>query len=356
MTAYLKAHYPVEFMAALLSGDMARPQLQEEGLAVEHLEDCRRMEIEVVPPTSIVRQADFIVADGKICVGLCAIKGCGAGAVAAIVAARRVGAPSAAFSISANGWIPRKLNRATIETLIKAGAHSTRSGAKCAEYGRHRASLAIRRRVARRSPQRPERLVRHAGRRHGPRPRQQRPACPTCAEWDDRHRLAAEKEVLGFYLTSHPLAEHEKTLATFCSHTTANVSDLPHRTEVVLGGMLSAIKFSQTKNPRPGTTNTKYAMFDLEDSARRRALHSLARGVCQSRTSRPGRRRAGHSRCRRSASRQRRVQRDRQRTHSILRIKRPLHQGNPRPRDRAATCRARLGAIARNPARVSRKL
>lgn len=54
-------------------------------------------------------------------------------------------------------------------------------------------------------------------------------------------------------------------LATFCTHNSTELNSLPHRTEVILGGMLSSLKFSQTKNPRPGSTHTKYVMFDLED-------------------------------------------------------------------------------------------
>jgi DNA polymerase-3 subunit alpha len=79
-------------------------------------------------------------------------------------------------------------------------------------------------------------------------------------EWEDRERLAYEKEVLGFYLTSHPLAEHEALLKTYCSHSTLDVGSLPNRTEVVLGGMISAINIAHTKK-----TNAKYANFDLED-------------------------------------------------------------------------------------------
>ena len=86
-------------------------------------------------------------------------------------------------------------------------------------------------------------------------------------EWAERERLSAEKEVLGFYLSSHPLAEHEETLTSYCTHNTVEAAALSHRTEAVLGGVLASIKFSQTKNPRPGSTATKYAMFDLEDTA-----------------------------------------------------------------------------------------
>ncbi len=88
---------------------------------------------------------------------------------------------------------------------------------------------------------------------------------PDVPEWDQRERLAKEKEVLGFYLSSHPLAEHRETLAAYCSHSTREAADLKPRTEVMLGGMLSAIKFSHTKNPKPGSPS-RYAMFDLEDT------------------------------------------------------------------------------------------
>ena len=88
---------------------------------------------------------------------------------------------------------------------------------------------------------------------------------PEIPEWSDRDKQAAEKEVLGFYLTSHPLAEHSATLSAYTTHTTAAAATLPARTEVYLGGMLVSLKFSHTKTPRSGSTNTKYAMFDLED-------------------------------------------------------------------------------------------
>ena len=89
---------------------------------------------------------------------------------------------------------------------------------------------------------------------------------PDVSPWDQRERLAKEKEVLGFYLSSHPLAEHEKTLTAYTSHSTVEAAELKHRSEVVLGGMLSAIKYSHTKNPKPGSPS-RYAMFDLEDAA-----------------------------------------------------------------------------------------
>ena len=92
------------------------------------------------------------------------------------------------------------------------------------------------------------------------------PNLPELPEWEAHDRLSKEKEVLGFYLSSHPLAEHEKTLAAYRSHTAAEACTLKARSEVMLAGMISAIKLANTKNSKPNNP-TRYAMFDLEDAA-----------------------------------------------------------------------------------------
>ena len=88
---------------------------------------------------------------------------------------------------------------------------------------------------------------------------------PDLPEWEQKDRLAKEKEVLGFYMSSHPLAEHAKKLQAYCSHTTVEAAALKARSEVMLGGMIASIKHSHTKNPKPGAPS-RYAMFDLEDT------------------------------------------------------------------------------------------
>jgi DNA polymerase-3 subunit alpha len=90
-------------------------------------------------------------------------------------------------------------------------------------------------------------------------------ALPDIEEWPERDRLLREKEVLGFYLSSHPLEEHRAVFDTFCSHSTADLSELSDRAEVTVGGMLSAIKLSHVRKGRPGSNATKFANFDLED-------------------------------------------------------------------------------------------
>ena len=261
MTAYLKAHFPVEFMAALLCGDMDGRNFKKKDSLVEHIEDCRRMQIEVIEPNVNVSNADFSVNKGKIAFGLAAIKGCGWPASNAISAERKKAGPFKSIFDFCERLDPSAVNKGCIESLIKAGAFDTLGGkrAQCiaiVEKAMQSGASAL------------------ADRRSGQKGlfEEDEPTGPAVAlglpnipEWNDKELLTQEKEVLGFYLHSHPLAEHADSLKTYCSHTSTQLAEVAPRTEVLLGGMLASIKFSHTKNPRPGSTATKYAMFDLED-------------------------------------------------------------------------------------------
>ena len=122
-TAYLKAHYPVEFMAALLSRRHSGPQLQEQGSAGRASGRLPSgWTSTVVPPDVNRSEVDFTVADGKILFGLSAIKGCGSGAAEAIVAARRQDGRFTSLFDFCERVDPQACGRAAIETLIKAGA------------------------------------------------------------------------------------------------------------------------------------------------------------------------------------------------------------------------------------------
>jgi len=262
MTAYLKAHYPVEFMAALLSSDIPGRNFKRKDALVEHLEDCQRMNITVLPPDVNRSGVEFTVADGKICYGLSAIKGCGASAAAAMFADRAARGPYRSLFDFCERLDPGTVNRAAVESLVKAGAFDS--------LGARRAALlagidrALQAGSAAASDRRSGQLGLFGGDQDA-QPDAGATNLPDVHEWDERDRLAKEKEVLGFYLSSHPLAEHLNTLASYCSHTTTQAAELKHRTEVMLGGMLAAIKFAHTKNPKPGNPS-RYAMFDLEDT------------------------------------------------------------------------------------------
>ncbi len=270
-TAYLKAHYPVEFMAALLSGDIPDRNFKKKDSLVEHLEDCRRMNIEVVPPNVNSSDVDFTVRDGKILFGLAAIKGCGGHAGHAIVTGRNSGATGSASATPYRSLFDfcgrvdsASVNRTALESLIKAGAFDS-LGARRAQF-----HAAIERALQTGSSALADRRSGQKGLFEEVEDESDAVAgaadLPDIPEWDSRTKQANEKEVLGFYLSSHPLAEHEANLRLYSTHTTSTATAVQDKTEVYVGGMLGALKFSHTKQARNGSTNTKYVMFDLEDT------------------------------------------------------------------------------------------
>ena len=263
MTAYLKAHYPLEFMAALLSGGIPHRNFKKKDSLVEHLEDCRRMNIKVVDPDVNRADSDFTVADGEIVFGLSAIKGCGGNAAGGIVAARKKDGPFRSLFDFCARVDPAVANRTAIESLIKAGAFDSLGARRSQLFASvdralQTGSAAL---ADRKSGQKGlfDEVEEDADATVGT------VNLPEMPEWDERQKQANEKEVLGFYLTSHPLTAHADTLAVYTTHTTVAAAALPARTEVYLGGMLASLKYSHTKNPRPGSSHTKYVMFDLED-------------------------------------------------------------------------------------------
>jgi DNA polymerase-3 subunit alpha len=270
MTAYLKAHYKVEFMAALLSSDIPGRNFKKKDSLVEHIEDCHRMDLAVLPPDVNRSDVEFAVGDGKIFYALSAIKGCGGAAAAAIVKARTSGGPYRSIFDFCQRLDPGQVNRTAIESLVKAGAFDSLGGRRAQWFAAIDRGLQASASAAadRRSGQKglfdddEEETVESAVK-----------DLPDVPDWDPKDRLAKEKEVLGFYLSSHPLAEHAKKLLAYCSHTTVEAAALKHRSEVMIGGMIASIKHSHTKNPKPGAPS-RYAMFDLED------MEGIMRCIC----------------------------------------------------------------------------
>ncbi len=262
-TAYLKAHYPVEFMAALLTSDISSRNFKRKDPLVEHLEDCQRMGIEVVHPSVNLSDAEFSVSNGKIAFALAAIKGCGGGAAEAIARERNKNGPFKDLFDFCERVDPAACGRAAIETLIKAGAMDC--------FGAKRSQLTA---IIDRAIQSGSAAA--ADRRSGQQSlfgdfEDQEEATakpevtlPQLDEWPEKERAAGEKEVLGFYLTSHPLAEYEPKLKALRTHLTSQLAECKDREEVIVGGMIGSIKIAHTRNPKPGSPS-KYANFDLED-------------------------------------------------------------------------------------------
>lgn len=267
-TAYLKAHYPVEFMAALLTGDIPGRNFTAKDSLVEHLEDCKRMNVEVVNPSINHSDVEFSVSDGKIMFALTAIKGCGRGAAEALVAERKANGPFRSMFDLCQRVEANKCGRSTLETLIKAGALDCLGGHrgqliaildKAMQIGAAKLKDKQRGQQSLFGEEDDDFIDDDADAAAGI-------GLPEVPEIPEREQLVSEKEVLGFYLSSHPLAEFEDRLNRFCSHKTSQIADQKDRDRVSMGGMLSAIKFSHVKNPKDANSPTKYAMFDLEDT------------------------------------------------------------------------------------------
>ena len=255
-TAYLKAHYPLEFMAALLSCEM-----EDTDRISEHVDDCRRMELQVLPPCVNHSHVDFQVEGDGLRFGLAAIKGIGASAVSAVVAAREIDGPFRDIFDLTERVDPKALSKNVLEILVKSGALD--------ELGPHRNQHV----------EVVERAVQAAVSRHRDRARGQKnlfgdsdfeseqaelAGLPDAAEWPQSVQLAMEKEVLGFYLSSHPLAEFSTVISRHATHDVAATAELDEGAEVLLGGMITSIKTSQTKRPsRNG--HSRFANFNFED-------------------------------------------------------------------------------------------
>jgi DNA polymerase III subunit alpha len=258
-TAYLKANYSAEFMAALLSSEIEDGNKRD--IMVEHFEDAKRLGCPVEPPNVNQDEPDFTVRDGRILFGLVAIKGVGRAAAQEISRARGKAPFKDLFDFSERVDL-KAVPKAAVERLVKAGAFDC--------LGAHRAQLW----------QVLPRAIQAAGemqedKRHGQMNLFEEFAAqgtngpavadslPDVPEWPAAEKLKYEKEALDFYISSHPLAQHEEVIRLFSTHTTLQLRELNAGHEVMVGGMLSSVRFGNTKNARNG--NSRYSRFKLED-------------------------------------------------------------------------------------------
>jgi len=251
-TAYLKAHYPVDFLAATLSAEIG----STDGI-VKVIGDCVEMGIPVLPPDINESSKAFAGVGGAIRFGLAAIKGVGDAAAQAILDERARG-KFVSFTEFALRLDSRLVNKRTLDALIAAGAFDS--------LGKNRATLsaASERVVARAVSQREDEERGQSSLFGGPSaedgpPRDDFPEMP---EWSLEERLKGEKEVLGFYVTGHPLARFQDAIARFAD---AKVSELPSRVDqtVRIGGVLTNLKKQKIKKgANQGKTMLKASLED----------------------------------------------------------------------------------------------
>jgi DNA polymerase-3 subunit alpha len=253
-TAWLKAHYPVEFMAALLTSEKDNTDK-----VVAHIAEARGQGYEVLPPDVNVSDLAFGAVDGKIRFGLGAIKGVGVSAIEAILEARKAGPVRDLFDFSER-VDSRRVNRKVIEALVKAGAFDFE--------GRPRRQLfeSVEKALERGASTQRDRavgqsslfgLLEDAG-RPGPAASVARPEYAPLEEWPEKERLAMEKEAIGFYVSGHPLHQYARELQRY-ARPAAAVQRARRDDVVTVAGIVTQLR------ERPTKTGKRMAWVTLED-------------------------------------------------------------------------------------------
>ena len=248
-TAYLKAHYPVQFMAALLTQDMGN---QEK--TIKNIAECREMNIEILPPALNESQADFAVVEGKIRFGLAAIKNVGLKAVESMIEERNNNGPFKELLDFGQRMEGSKVNRRVLEGLIQCGSLDF--------TGINRASLFASL----------DDVIRFCGANHDPNQLNMFSSMGGSGdglaslfefqetdEWNEREKLKREKEALGFYITGHPLDDFEFEVKHFSTTGIQNLMTINSESQVSVAGVVENLKIRRTKR------GDQMAVFNLVD-------------------------------------------------------------------------------------------
>ncbi len=272
-TAYLKANYPVEFFCAMMTNDMADTtklsqyinEAREFGIEVLQ-PDVNESQVYFAPATTLTRPSATLshpMGEGTesdkrlgIRFGLAAIKGVGEVAVETILKARNEGGKFTSLSDLCERVDGRTVNRKILEALIKSGA--------CDGFGQTRATLfaQIERTLARAASILSDRqkgqssLFGALEEKAPPMPE----AISDLPEWPQHELLAHEKELLGFYVTGHPLTPFAPILEKYALANTARLAELPNRSLTRIGGLIAAVQNGVSKK-----SGKPYSMVTLED-------------------------------------------------------------------------------------------
>ena len=258
-TAYLKAHHPVAFMAAMLNSE-----LSSSDEIAKYIAECRQnMGIDVLPPDINESGYVFTVVGDKIRFGLGAVKGVGEGAIESLLEARRRVGHFRSLAQVATEMDLRLANRKVWESFVKAGAFDS--------FGVHRAALwasldSVIDYGQRRRREREEGQTNlFGGGNAGSLGNEPMPDA-SVSPWPERERVKFEKEALGFYLTGNPLTEHQAQLERMTTHSTVSLREGAEGT-VTVGGIVSSMNRVKIKSgPNAGKLMGRFVLEDLEGS------------------------------------------------------------------------------------------
>ena len=236
-TAYLKAHFPVEFIAALLTSEM-----NSTDSVVKYIAECRSHSIKILPPDINQGFKEFTVSDSDIRFGLAAVKNVGEAAIDAMVEAREEGNFLSVFDFCERVDL-KKVNKRVIESLIKCGAFDTTGAKRSQMLAALEDALDYGQRVQKEKND-PQIGLFDSDQS---KPKINAPVPPNLQEWDEKQLLSFEKESLGFYISGHPLMRYEDLLDKFTNANAITIKDVNEGGCIRIGGIVSAVKTILTK-------------------------------------------------------------------------------------------------------------
>ncbi|MEE9442313.1 MAG: DNA polymerase III subunit alpha [candidate division Zixibacteria bacterium] len=230
-TAWLKVHYPHEFMAAALSSEMGNSDR-----VVALMDECRRMDIEVLPPDVNESLGSFTVADNKILFGLMAIKNVGAGPVEHIIKAREKGSKFSSLADFVSRVDLHALNRRALESMIAAGAFDSLYNNRAAMTEVLEQMISYGQTIQEKS----HTVDMFGGGKEDATRRA--PDLPAIDDWPVSARLGKEKEMLGFYVSGHPLMRYRNEIKRFAGLNSSEIGSKDDGREVRIGGIIQNVK------------------------------------------------------------------------------------------------------------------
>lgn len=244
-TAYLKAHYPVEFMTAVLTAESrgTTGPAKNEKIA-QAIAECKRLNLSVLPPDINASEAEFSIENNThIRFGLSAIKNVGAAAIETILEQRKA-KPFISFEDFANRVDLQKVNKKTMESLIKAGALDA--------FGKRSALLITYPQIVNKTTKKKKDTDEGQGSLFGDSDEEEEKHIETAPMQDiedftPHEKLAFEKEFLGIYLTSHPQSQHLESIRTMVTHELNILDDEKEGTQVKIGGIIDNARRIFTK-------------------------------------------------------------------------------------------------------------
>ena len=249
-TAYLKAHYPTHFWAAVLSNE-----LNNTAKVVKYINEARAQGIEILPPDVNASLDNFTASGNAIRFGLAAIKGIGQSAVASITEARNAtGAFRSIFDFTER-VDARAVNKRVLESLIRAGAFDSLGQSRARVFAAIDSAIESGQRTQRSRATGQTDLF---GSLASSMPVAE-PQLPYAEDWSNQELLKGEKETLGFYISGHPLMRYDQALADFANADVDRLQNFHHGAQVTIGGIVMELNVRTTKK------GDRFGLFHLED-------------------------------------------------------------------------------------------